>query len=93
MTLTNVGNVEGKEVVQMYIRDHFASVTRPVRELKGFELVALEPGESKEIIFEITPETLAFYSANKQWEAEPGSFSLFIGTNSATTRSVDFKLE
>jgi len=93
VTLTNVGNVEGKEVVQMYIRDHFASVTRPVRELKGFELVGLEPGESKEIIFEITPETLAFYSANKQWEAEPGAFSLFIGTNSATTRSVDFKLE
>ena len=93
VTLTNTGKVKGKEVVQMYIRDHYASVTRPVRELKDFELVELEPGESKQIRFEITPETLQFYSAKKKWESEPGAFTLFIGTNSATTRSVDFKLE
>jgi len=80
-------------VVQMYIRDHYASLTRPVRELKDFQLVELEPGESKQIIFEITPETLQFYSAKKKWESEPGAFTLFIGTNSATTRSIDFKLE
>ena len=77
----------------MYIRDHYASVTRPVRELKNFELVELAPGESKQIIFEITPETLEFFSVNKKWESEPGTFSLFIGTNSNTTRSIDFKLE
>ena len=93
VTLTNIGKVKGKEVVQMYIKDHYASVTRPVRELKDFELVELEPGESKQIIFEITPETLQFYSANKKWESEPGTFSLFIGTNSNTIRSIDFKLE
>ena len=93
VTLTNTGKVKGKEVVQMYIRDHYASVTRPVRELKDFELVDLEPGESKQIRFEITPETLQFYSAKKKWESEPGAFTLFIGTNSATTRSIDFKLE
>jgi len=93
VTLTNTGKVKGKEVVQMYIRDHYASVTRPVRELKDFELVELEPGESKQIRFEITPETLQFYSAKKKWESEPGAFTLFIGTNSATTRSIDFKLE
>ena len=77
----------------MYIKDHYASVTRPVRELKDFELVELEPGGSKQIIFEITPETLQFYSANKKWESEPGTFSLFIGTNSNTIRSIDFKLK
>jgi beta-glucosidase len=93
ITLTNRGKVKGKEVVQMYIRDHFASVTRPVRELKDFELVELEPGESKLITFELTPETLQFYSVNKKWESEPGTFSLFIGTNSATSRRADFKLE
>lgn len=93
VTLTNSGIVKGKEVVQMYIRDHYASVTRPVRELKDFELVELSPGESKQITFEITPETLQFYSANKKWESEPGTFSLFIGTNSTTTRSADFELE
>lgn len=93
VTLTNGGKVKGKEVVQMYIRDHFASVTRPVRELKDFELVEIEPGESKLITFELTPETLQFYSVNKKWESEPGTFSLFIGTNSATTRRADFKLE
>ena len=91
--LTNSGIVKGKEVVQMYIRDHYASVTRPVRELKDFELVELSAGESKQITFEITPETLQFYSANKKWESEPGTFSLFIGTNSTTTRSADFELE
>lgn len=93
VTLTNTGKVKGKEVVQMYIRDHYASVTRPIRELKDFELVELEPGESEQIRFEITPETLQFYSAKKKWESEPGAFTLFIGTNSATTRSIDFKLE
>lgn len=91
--LTNTGIFKGKEVVQMYIRDHYASVTRPVRELKDFELVELAPGQSKQITFEITPETLQFYSANKKWESEPGTFSVFIGTNSTTTRGLDFELE
>ena len=91
--LTNTGIFKGKEVVQMYIRDHDASVTRPVRELKDFELVELAPGQSKQITFEITPETLKFYSANKKWESEPGKFSVFIGTNSTTTRGLDFELE
>ena len=77
----------------MYIRDHYASVTRPIRELKDFQLVELEPGELKQIIFEITPETLQFYSAKNKWESEPGTFTLFIGTNSATIRGVDFNLE
>ena len=91
--LTNTGIFKGKEVVQMYIRDHYASVTRPVRELKDFELVELAPGQSKQITFEITPETLQFYSANEKWESEPGTFSVFIGTNSTTTRGLDFELE
>tara|TARA_B100001287_G_scaffold197138_1_gene166790 strand:+ start:13170 stop:15509 length:2340 start_codon:yes stop_codon:yes gene_type:complete len=93
VTLTNTGIIKGKEVVQMYIWDHCASVTRPTRELKDFELVELAPGESKQIKFEITPKSLQFYSVNNKWESESGTFSLFIGTNSNTTRSIDFELE
>lgn len=92
VSVTNTGNRFGKEVVQMYIRDHFASRTRPVRELKGFQLVPLSPGESKEITFTIDITDLAFYSANNIWEAEPGNFTLWIGTNSQTTNSANFKL-
>lgn len=83
-TLTNTGKRKGKEVVQMYIRDLFASVTRPVRELKAFEMVSLKPGESKEVSFKINRETIQFYSANCKWEAEPGEFKLFIGGSSRT---------
>ena len=92
ITLTNSGNVKGKEVVQLYLRDHYASVTRPVRELKGFELVELNAGESKKVTFTINSELLKFYSANQKWEVEPGDFSLYIGTNSATKRSASFRL-
>ena len=89
-TLTNTGEREGKEVVQMYIRDLFASVTRPVRELKGFEMVSLKPGESKEVSFTIDKETIKFYSANNKWEAEVGDFKLFIGGSSNTTLEETF---
>ena len=76
----------------MYIHDQFASVTRPVRELKGFELVELGPGESKKVSFTIDPELLEFYSANRKWESEPGAFTVYIGTNSATKRKANFSL-
>lgn len=88
--LKNSGKVKGKEVVQLYLHDQFASVTRPVRELKGFELVELAAGESKKISFTIGPEMLEFYSANRKWEAEPGTFTIYIGTNSATKRKANF---
>jgi len=91
VNLKNTGKVAGKEVVQLYIRDLFASVTRPVLELKGFEMVELKPGESRKVTFTIDEKTIEFYSANNKWEAEPGDFKVFIGTNSAETLSADFK--
>ena len=93
VNVKNTGKVTGKEVVQLYIKDHFASVTRPVRELKGFELIELDPGESRKVSFTINPELLKFYSAQKKWEAEPGQFSVSIGTNSATKNSASFSLK
>ena len=93
VNVKNTSKVTGKEVVQLYVKDHFASVTRPVRELKGFELIELAPGESKKVSFTINSELLKFYSARKKWEAEPGQFSVFIGTNSATKNSASFSLK
>jgi beta-glucosidase len=89
----NSGNRTGKEVVQMYIRDLVASRTRPIKELKGFELITLQPGESKTVRFEVTKETLEFYSANNKWEAEPGEFKIFIGGDSRTTLEASFTFE
>jgi beta-glucosidase len=80
--LKNNSTVEGKEVVQLYIRDVVGSFTRPVKELKGFEMVELKPFESKVITFTIDQEMLAFYTANKTWEAEPGTFKVFVGGSS-----------
>jgi beta-glucosidase len=90
--LKNTGIYKGKEVVQLYIKDRFGSVTRPVRELKGFEIVELNPGETKTVNFEISESLLRFYSANEIWESEPGFFDVYIGTNSNATLSVSFEL-
>ncbi|MDH7447940.1 beta-glucosidase BglX [Aquimarina sp. 2201CG14-23] len=90
VTITNTGQVKGKEVVQLYIRDLIGSLTRPVKELKGFELVELEPKESKTITFTITEETIQFYTANKKWEAESGDFKAFVGGSSVTNLQTDF---
>ncbi len=90
--LKNTGKLKGKEVVQLYIKDRFASVTRPVRELKGFELVELSPGESKVVSFEISESLLKFYSAKEVWESEPGFFDVFIGTDSNATINESFEL-
>ncbi len=91
VTVTNTGKVRGKETVQLYIRDLIASVTRPVKELKGFEMIELNPGESKKVTFTIDEKTIEFYSANNKWEAEPGDFKVFIGTNSAETLEGNFQ--
>jgi beta-glucosidase len=80
--LTNSGTLTGKEVVQLYIRDHFASVTRPVRELKGFELVRLEPNQSQRIVFTLTEKELGFYDNQGNFIVEPGDYSIFIGGDS-----------
>lgn len=82
VTITNTGKAEGKEVVQLYLRDLVGSVTRPVQELKGFQKIALKPGESKTISFTITPETLKFYNYDLKYVWEPGEFEIMIGGNS-----------
>jgi len=88
----NTGNKTGKEVVQLYLKDHYASAVRPTRELKGFELVELKPGESKKIEFKINRQLLSFYNALGVWEAEKGDFTVFIGTDSNTKRKASFVL-
>jgi beta-glucosidase len=92
VTLTNSGERDGTEVVQLYIRDPVASATRPIKELKGFQKVALAAGESRQISFELGAEDLAFYSARGEWEAEPGEFEVFVGTSSTEVVSGQFTL-
>ena len=91
--LRNTGSREGTEVVQLYIRDLVGSITRPVKELKGFELVTLAPGESKKVTFTINEETIQFFTARKKWEAEPGDFKVFVGGSSVTTLEGDFRFD
>jgi beta-glucosidase len=85
VTLKNTGKFAGKEVVQLYIKDHYASVTRPVRELKGFELVSLKPNERKNITFTLSEKELGFYNNEGEFIVEPGEFSIFVGGDSNTT--------
>ena len=82
VTVTNSGNYDGAEVVQLYIRDMVGSITRPVKELKGFQKVMLKKGESKKITFDITPESLKFYNGDLKYDWESGEFDIMIGTNS-----------
>lgn len=82
VTVTNSGNYDGAEVVQLYIRDMVGTITRPVKELKGFQKVFLKKGESKKVTFEITPESLKFYNGELKYDWEPGEFDIMIGTNS-----------
>jgi len=92
-TVTNTGDRAGTEVVQLYVRDLVGSVTRPVRELKGFEKVTLEPGQSRDVTFTLTAEDLAFFTANGTWQAEPGDFQVFVGPDSRAPRSARFTLK
>lgn len=88
----NTGSFDGQEVVQLYIRDLVGSVTRPVKELKGFEKVSLKKGETKSVSFEIFSEDLKFYTLDMKYEAEAGKFDVFVGGNSDTNRKVSFEL-
>ncbi|MCL8007560.1 beta-glucosidase BglX [Gelidibacter japonicus] len=89
----NSGNYDGKEVVQLYIRDLVGSVTRPVKELKAFEKVEIKKGETKTVTFKLTVEDLKFYNSNLNFVAEPGQFHVFVGTNSDTTMKAEFELK
>ncbi|MBN1976146.1 MAG: glycoside hydrolase family 3 C-terminal domain-containing protein [Anaerolineae bacterium] len=86
--VTNSGEIAGDEVVQLYIRDQVSSVTRPVKELKGFERVALKPGETKTVTFTITPEDLSFLDVHMERIVEPGLFDIMVGTSSVQLDTV-----
>jgi len=87
--LSNTGATAGSETVQLYLRDKVASLVRPVQELKDFQKIALQPGESRTVQFVIDREKLSFYDAQLQWVAEPGEFELQIGSASDEIRLRD----
>ncbi len=90
ITITNTGNYDGEEVVQLYIRDMVASVVRPIKELKDFQKIFLKKGESKVVKFIITVDDLKFYDYELKYAAESGDFKIFIGTNSAQVKEAGF---
>lgn len=93
VTVTNTGDREGSEVVQMYTHDVAATlISRPLKELKGFEKITLQPGESRTVTFEIREEMLRFYNADMVYGSEPGVFELFIGTDSKNNKKTTFEL-
>jgi beta-glucosidase len=92
VTVTNSGKRFGEEVVQLYIQDMVGSVVRPVKELKGFEKIALEPGQSQEVTFTVSSADLAFYTRDMSFKAEAGDFKLFIGASSEELQASEFKL-
>lgn len=91
--VTNTGDIAGEEVVQLYIRDLVGSVTRPVKELRGFDKVNLQPGETKRVNFTITPDDLAMYDVDMNWVVEPGDFKVFVGRHSEDLLETDFRVE
>ena len=90
VTVSNTGSRDGDEIVQLYIHDKVASISRPVRELKGFERIHLKAGESKEVNFDITPDLLKFYDVNLKEVLEPGQFDLMIGSSSINNKTTLF---
>lgn len=92
VTVTNTGKRFGEEVVQLYIQDMVGSVVRPVKELKGFEKIALEPGQSQKVTFTISADDLAFYTRDMSFKAEAGGFRVSIGASSDNVKSTVFRL-
>ena len=92
VNVTNSGKRDGEEVVQMYICDEAASVTRPVKELRGFKKIALKAGETKKVEFAVEPNDLAMWNREMKWVVEPGSFKVFVGTNSAENVEDEFEV-
>ena len=87
----NTGSIAGDEVVQLYLRDLVGSITRPIKELKGFEKIHLEAGETKTVSFTIDEKLISFFTKSKKWEAEPGDFKVFIGGNSVDVQESQFQ--
>lgn len=91
--ITNTGSYDGKEVAQLYIQDVAASLSRPVKELKGFEIVSLKKGETKTVTFMLTDAELGFYNNNGDYLVESGTFKVFIGTSSDNVQEIEFELK
>lgn len=91
--VSNIGKYDGEEVVQLYIRDMVGSLTRPVKELKGFEKIFLKKGETKTVTFTLNKEILQFYTVNKKWEVEPGDFNVWVGGDSNAKLKASFVVE
>jgi beta-glucosidase len=92
LKLTNTGKYDGRETVQLYIRDLVGSVVRPVKELKGFQQIYLKAGQSTEVSFRINADMLRFYNDRLEYGYEPGDFELFIGGNSKEVKEASFRL-
>jgi beta-glucosidase len=93
VTVRNTGNYDGEETAQLYIRDMVGSISRPVKELKGFQKVTLKKGESKTLTFRLAPDDLKFYNNDLKFVSEPGDFQVFVGGNSRDVQEAAFKLE
>ena len=91
--VTNTGQMDGEEVVQLYIQDLVGSITRPVKELKGFEKIALKKGETKTVTFSITADDLKFYNNDLEYVYEPGDFKVYVGPNSRDVQELSFTLK
>jgi beta-glucosidase len=91
--ITNSGNFDGKEIVQLYIRDVVGSVTRPVKELKGFQKIAILKGTTETVTFELSEEDLKFYNSDLNYVSEPGQFEVFVGPNSDTSNKILIELK
>jgi beta-glucosidase len=92
VTVTNTGKYAGEEVVQLYIRDLAADISRPVKELKGFEKIKLDVGQSRTVTFRLTEKDLAYWNHELKWKADPGKFKVFVGSNSRETMSGEFEV-
>lgn len=91
--VTNTGDREGAEVVQLYVGDKVASLVRPLKELKGFEKVTLSPGETRTVTFTITPDDLTFHSLKGEKLLEPGEFTVWVGSDVTKGNPVSFNLK
>ena len=92
VTVTNTGSMDGEEVVQLYIRDVYATVAQPVKKLKAFQKLMLKAGEARDVTFNLTVEDLKFYNNDLKYVYEPGDFKVMVGTNSRDVQEASFVL-
>ena len=92
VSVTNTGKLAGEEVAQLYIRDLVGSVTRPVKELKGFQKIMLQPGETRELKFILTEKDLSFYRRDMTFGTEPGEYEIMVGGNSEEVKKVKIRM-